>query len=65
MSDRQPKKKRAKGGGRKQLFPEKEVIYIRDNPDQLSYSELAQKYSCSIQTIKRVVKGKGPYGNQD
>lgn len=51
--------------GRQPLFSEKEVTYIRDNPDQLSYSELAQKFSCSVQTIKRVVKGRNYYAAKD
>ena len=50
--------------GRKKLFTEKEITYIRDNPDQLSYSELAQKFACAVLTIKRVVKGWGAYGSK-
>jgi HTH domain. len=51
--------------GRQPLFSQEQVTYIRDNPDQLSYSELAQKFACSVQTIKRVVKGRNYYADKD
>lgn len=51
--------------GRKKLFDEATIVWIKDNPEQLSYSELAQKFSCAVQTIKRVVKNKDGYKTVD
>lgn len=51
----------AKKRGRKPVFNQETITYIKDNPDQLNYSELARKFSVSLQTIRRVVKGRGPY----
>jgi hypothetical protein len=66
MSDIQPavvKRVRKPGAGRPRLFDDKTIQYIRDNPDQLVYSELAQKFSCSIQTIRRCIRGTKGYNN--
>ena len=50
--------------GRPKVFDESTLTYIRDNPDQLTQSELAMRFSVSIQTIKRAILRKGAYKEQ-
>lgn len=57
----EPTKHRAPGGGRPRVFDDKTIQYIKDNPDQLNYSELARKFSVCVQTIRRVALGRGAY----
>lgn len=57
------KSKRKPGGGRTAALNSDDVTYVRDNPDQLSYSELARKFLVTVQTIRKVVRGRGVYSN--
>ena len=63
MEDLQPKKQRKPGNpnGRPPMFDAERARYIQDNPDQLTYSELALKFGVSVQTIRRCARKMGGY----